>query len=250
MCCIVPANFSSFYNVNSIRRIGKYQICFSRSNQPFYILPVCAITAHKPMPPKLPYITAFCCRRIIRHFRDFILDNLCRIVLRQPPIKIKRRKVDLRKLHRKKIHIPIALVGLIVHKAQGVDLFRRQIIYTDARNGFHAELLCRQNAAMADDDHAVTVDYYRLDKPVLPDAFRHVVDLPLIVLLCVTRIRHDFPDGDIFYIHNLLHLRRPLRCVRLSRLSASPKTKSHALALGDRPASLRGFGCYYYTTDF
>lgn len=96
---------------------------------------------------------------------------------------------------------------------------------------------------MADDDHAVAVDYYRLDKSVLPDALRHVVDLPLIVLLRVLRIRHDFFDWDILNVHNLLHLRRPLRCVRLSRLSATPKTKSHALALGVHPASLRGFGC-------
>ena len=103
---------------------------------------------------------------------------------------------------------------------------------------------------MTDDDYAVLVNNDRLDKSVLPDALRHIVDLPLIVLLRVLRIRHDFLDWDILNVHNFLHLRRPLRCVRLSRLSASPKTKSHALALGDRPASLRGFGCYYYTTDF
>lgn len=94
---------------------------------------------------------------------------------------------------------------------------------------------------MADDDYAVLINNDRLNKAILPYALGYVVDLPLVVLLRVLRIRHDFLDWDILNVHNFLHLRRPLRCVRLSRLSATPKIKSHALALGDRPASLRGF---------
>lgn len=77
------------------------------------------------MVAKLVHIAYFAFRLLRKDRIVIIFDNGIVQFVTQPPVKIKRRKVDLRQLHRKKIHIPIALVGLIVHEAQGVYLFRR-----------------------------------------------------------------------------------------------------------------------------
>ena len=70
-------------------------------------------------------------------------------------------------------------------------MLRCQIIYADARHFFHAQLLCRQSAAMTDYNHTVPINYNRLNKAVLLDAFCNVVDLPFIVFLCILPIRRN-----------------------------------------------------------
>ena len=77
------------------------------------------------MVAKLVHIAYFAFRLLRKDRIVIIFDNGIVQLVAQTPVKIKRRKVDLRQLHQKKIHVPIALVCLVVHEAQGVDLFRR-----------------------------------------------------------------------------------------------------------------------------
>lgn len=120
-----------------------------------------------------------------------ILNGLITQLRLQAPIEIKSTEIQFRQFIRQEVEIPRTLVGFVIHQPQRVHLFRRQTLDADARNFTQAQLLCRQDAAVADDDHAVGVDHDRLDESVLPDALRHVGHLAGIVLLCIGGIGDD-----------------------------------------------------------
>ena len=54
-----------------------------------------------------------------------ILDNGIVQFVTQPPVKVKRRHVKPRQLISQQVKVPIALVALVVYKAQCVNLLRR-----------------------------------------------------------------------------------------------------------------------------
>nr|DAH26226.1 MAG TPA: hypothetical protein [Caudoviricetes sp.] len=120
-----------------------------------------------------------------------ILHNGIVQLVAKSPVKVKSRQVKPRQFDRQQVKVPVALVAFVIYQPQGVHLLRCQIIHTDARHFFHAQLLCRQSAAMTDYNHTVPVDHNRLNKAVLLDAFRDIVNLPFIVFLCILPIRRN-----------------------------------------------------------
>ena len=54
---------------------------------------------------------------------------------------------------------------------------------------------------MPDDYHAVSVDYNRLYKAKLPDAFRNIRNLRAVVLFGVAGIRRELCKVSICYFH-------------------------------------------------
>ena len=190
--------------VHIVRRIGEKKIDLCPPNKLLYISQRCTVSAHKAMVSKLVHIAQLALR-LRRNDRFIIIfDNGIVQFVTQTPFKVKRRQVETGQLISQEVKVPIALVALIIHQPQGIHLLRCQIVYADARHFFHAQLFCRQSAAVADYNHAVTVNHNRLYKAVLLDALRNVVDLPLIMLFCVAGIRHNIRKPPFCDFHAFL----------------------------------------------
>lgn len=148
-----------------------------------------AVSAHQAMPAQLIHFSALTPRGCRRCGIVVVLNDLIAQLRLKPPLEIERRQIQLRQLGSQQVKIPRALIGLIVHQAQGVHLLRRQIIDADAGHLNHAQLLRRQGAAVTNDDHAGPVYHDRLHKAKLPDALRHVSHLRGVVPFGVGAIR-------------------------------------------------------------
>ena len=156
------------------------------------------------MPAQLIHFSALTPRGRRRCGIVVVLNSLIAQLRLKPPLEIERRQIQLRQLGSQQVEIPRTLVGLVVHKTQGVHLLRRQIIDADAGHLNHAQLLRRQGAAVADDDHAVPVYHDRLDESILPDALCHVGHLAGIVLLCIGGIGDDIRESPHLNLHTPL----------------------------------------------
>ena len=190
--------------VHIVRRIGEKKIDLCPPHKLLYISQRCTVSAHKAMVSKLVHIAQLALRLRRNDRFIIILDNGIVQFITQTPFKVKRRQVKTGQFISQQVKVPVALVALVIHQPQGVHLLRCQIVHADARHFFHAQLLCRQSAAVADYDHAVTVNHNRLYKTVLLDALRNVVDLPLIMLFCVCGIRHNIREPPFCDFHAIL----------------------------------------------
>ena len=155
--------------------------------------------------------------------------------LRANPLKVKPTQIQRGQLTDQQAEIPRALVGLVVHDPQRVHLFRRQIGDADAGDFLQTQLLSRQHPAVADHDHAVGIDYHRLDKAVLPDALRHVGHLAGIMLLRVGGIGDDIrqPPHLDFHANSFLRFASVILsapCIRaaLRRRLGAPRSAPQA----------------------
>lgn len=118
-----------------------------------------------------------------------ILHNSVGEFILEPPLKIKRRQIQAIQLLAKELHIPAALVALVVYQPEGFHLLRGELLHAYARDLLHAQLLRSQCPAMAYDNHAVPINNYRLHKPILLDALRDIRNLRPAVLLRVLGVR-------------------------------------------------------------
>ena len=111
--------------------------------------------------------------------------------------------LDLRQLLLQVVHFPVALVELVVGKAQGRHLLFRQVFRPYARHGLHLQLHGRLVPSVADDDHPVFVQDDRLTEPELADAVRDLLDLPSRVRFCVPLVRSYLFDFHFLNIHGI-----------------------------------------------
>ena len=156
------------------------------------------------MVSKLVHITQLALRLRRNDRFIIILDNGIVQFVTQAPFKVKRRQVETGQLISQEVKVPVALVALVIHQPQGVHLLRCQIVHADTGHFFHAQLLCRQSAAVADYNYTVTVNHNRLHKTILLDALRNVVDLRLVMLLCIFPVCSNAGKLSVFYLHVVL----------------------------------------------
>ena len=62
---------------------------------------------------------------------------------------------------------------------------------------------------MPDYNNSITVYYNRLNKSILLYALCYIVNLPIIMLLCVIRIRHNISKQFTFDLHKITFCYRP-----------------------------------------
>lgn len=141
------------------------------------------------MIPQLVHVSDLRLRLRRNHRIIIILHNSVGEFVLEPPLKIKRGQVQALQLLAKEIHIPAALVALVIYQPEGFHLLRGEILHAYAGDLLHAQLLRSQRPAMADNYHAVTIDDYRLHKPILLDALRNIRNLRSVVLLRILGVR-------------------------------------------------------------
>ena len=115
--------------------------------------------------------------------------------------EIKRPQINLGKLHIQEIEIPRALVCLVIHDPQSINLLVGEVINTKNGHGAHLELLCRHQAAMANHHDIVAINHDRLNKSVLTDRLGHVGDLRFVVFLGVFVVGFQLARSFIHNIH-------------------------------------------------